>query len=151
MRGASRGFEEAYTASGYAGSDEGVYAVYTVYTDSKELPDAKEFPVGAMPAACQRLVREAAAAIGCPPDFVALPMLTTLSSAIGNSRVVKLKAGWEESATIYGAVIADPGEKKTPSMKVAVEPAVKQQAAFRETYREKQDEYKRELRQYEVE
>ena len=39
-------------------------------------------------------------------------MLTTLGSAIGNSRTVKLKAGWEESATVYGAVIADPGEKR---------------------------------------
>lgn len=151
MSRAGRGFEEAYKSSGYAGNDESVYAVYAVYADSKELPDAKAFPVEVMPTACQRLVREAAAAIGCPPDFVALPMLTTLGSAIGNSRVVKLKAGWEESATIYGAVIADPGEKKTPAMKVAVEPTIKQQAAFREAYREKQDEYKRELRQYEVE
>ena len=151
MSRAGRGFEEAYKSSGYAGNDEDVYAVYAVYADSKELPNAKEFPIGAMPVACRRLIQEAAAAIGCPPDFVALPMLTTLGSAIGNSRVVKLKAGWEETGTIYGAVIADPGEKKTPAMKVAVEPAIKQQAALRETYREKQDEYKRELRQYEVE
>jgi hypothetical protein len=151
VRGTSAGFKEAYESSGYAGKDEDVYAVYAVYANSKKLPDAKEFPVEAMPAACQQLIREATAAIGCPPDFVALPMLTTLGSAIGNSRVVKLKAGWEESATIYGAVIADPGEKKTPAMKVAVEPAIKQQAAFREAYRDKQDEYKREMRQYEVE
>jgi hypothetical protein len=34
--------------------------------------------------------------------------------------VLKLKAGWEESATIYGAVIADPGDKKTPALKVAL-------------------------------
>jgi len=88
--------------------------------DPTELPAPDVFPAGALPRACQVLVEEAAAAIGCPPDVVALPMLVFLGSAIGNSRVLKLKAGWEESATIYGAVIADPGEKKTPALKVAL-------------------------------
>jgi hypothetical protein len=115
-----------------------------------ELPATPPFPVGAMPTGCQRLIREAAAAIGCPPEFVGLPMLTVLGSAIGNSRVLKLKGGWEEGATIYGAVVAEPGEKKTPATKVAIEPAIKVQAALRKTYRGAVDEHKREQRVYEV-
>lgn len=69
-----------------------------------------------------------------------------LGSAIGNSRVIRLKEGWEEGPAIYAAVVADAGEKKSPGLKVAIEPAVKKQAALRETYRQAEDEYKREMR-----
>ena len=129
---------------------ESVYGVYTVYADSKELPTPEAFPVDAMPRGCRQLINEAAAAIGCPPEFVALPMLAVLAAAIGNSRVLKLKEGWEEAAGIYAAVIADPGEKKTPAYKVAIEPATKRQAALRDAYQRALDEYNRELRAYEV-
>src|SRR5829696_9992622 len=118
--------------------------------DLKELPTPAAFPTGAMPRPCRVLVEEASASIGCPPDFVALPMLAVLGSAIGNGRVLRLKAGWEEGAAIYGAIIADPGEKKTPALKVALEPAKKAQAALKQSYQRSEDEHKRELREYEV-
>lgn len=54
------------------------------------LPGAPEFPVEAMPAATRQLIREAAAAISCPPEFIAVPMLTTLAGAIGNSVVFEV-------------------------------------------------------------
>lgn len=62
------------------------------------LPEAAEFPIDAMPAACQSLIAEATAALGCAPELVALPMLATLSSAIGTSRIVEIKGGWREWA-----------------------------------------------------
>ena len=74
-----------------------------------------------------------------PAEFVAVPMLAVLGSAIGNSRVIKLKEGWEEGAGIYAAVIADAGEKKSPAMKVALEPAMKAQAKLREHYLKETD------------
>jgi hypothetical protein len=115
-----------------------------------ELPAPPPFPVGAMPEGCRPLIQEAAAAIGCPPEFVGLPMLAVLGSGIGNSRVLRLKRGWEEGAAIYAAVIADPGEKKTPALKVALEPAKRAQAAMKDDYQRAEDEYKREKREYEV-
>jgi putative DNA primase/helicase len=130
----------------YLGSD----GIDAIDTNSKELPAAKRFPVSAMPQGCKRLIEEAAAAIGCPPEFVALPMLAVLGSAIGNSWVLRLKDGWEEGASIFAAVIADPGEKKTPAYKVAIEPAVKEQASFRADYRRAADDFKREQRKYDV-
>lgn len=128
----------------------GITDITDITDNLKELPAPHVFPTGAMPRPCRVLVEEAAAAIGCPPDFVALPMLAVLGSAIGNSRVLKLKAGWEEGAAVYGAVIADPGEKKTPALKVALEPAKRAQAAFKDKYHRAEDEYKREQRAYEV-
>ena len=88
----------------------------------KELPTANAFPVSALPKACATLTKEAAAAIGCPPDLVGTPMLPVLSGAVGNARVIKLKEGWTEGAAMYTTVVAEPGEKKTPAEKVATEP-----------------------------
>ena len=126
------------------------YAKYAEYALLRDLPEATPFPVDTLPKQCKRLTVEAAAAIGCPPEFVAIPMLVMLGCAIGNARRVRLKEGWTEGATLYAAVVADPGEKKTPAYKVAVEAAVKAQAAMRSHYREKKDEHARELREYEV-
>ena len=130
------------------GEDDPVYAVYS---DSKKLPEPDTFPVGAMPRGTWQLINEASAAIGCPPEFVGLPMLAALGSAIGNSRVLKLKDGWEEGAAVYAAVVGAPGEKKTPAHKVAIAPATKHQASLRNAYRVAEDEYKRLARAYEVE
>jgi hypothetical protein len=116
----------------------------------KEKPAPKSFPVEAMPKESRELIREAAAAIGCPPEFVAVPMLAALSSAIGNSRVIELKRGWIEGAAIYAAIVADPGEKKTPAAKVALDPAVRKQASLRQDYREELEKYEQDMREYEV-
>ena len=125
--------------------------VYSVYSDFKELPAAEEFPVDALPTPCRSLVREGAASIVCPPDLIAVPMLAVLGGGVGNSRVVELKKGWTEGAAVYAVAIARPGEKKSPAFKEAIEPATRTQAALQEKYRVKLDEYKREMREYEVE
>jgi hypothetical protein len=128
----------------------GLTDITNITDDSIELPAPPLFPVGAMPEGCRQLIEEAASAIGCPPEFIGLPMLAVLGSAIGNSRVLRLKRGWEEGASIYAAVIADPGEKKTPALKVALEPAKRAQAVLKEKYSREEDEHKREKREYEV-
>jgi hypothetical protein len=102
----------------------------------RELSEATPFPVEVLPESCRRLVEEAASSIVCPPEFVAVPLLATLGSAIGMSRVVRLKQGWTESAAIYAAIVALPGTKKTPAFKEAVGPAHEKQADYRQEYRE---------------
>jgi putative DNA primase/helicase len=102
-----------------------------------------------MPAACRTLIREASAAIGCPPEFVGLPMLSVLGSAIGNSRVVELKPGWEEKAVIFATVIGDPASKKSPAAKVATKPAKRVQVELRNVYQGKREEHEREMLSHE--
>ncbi len=107
---------------------------YTTDANSKTLPQPDDFPIDALPRATRRLVREAAASIGCPADLIGVPVLVTLASAIGNSRVLKLKGGWEEGATIYAASVAPPGTKKTPAYNEAIRPAANVQARFFQDY-----------------
>lgn len=115
------------------------------------LPEAAEFPVDAMPAACRSLIAEATAALGCAPELVALPMLAVLSSAIGTSRVVEIKGGWREWAALFVAVVASPGAMKTPAAKVAKKPAFERQRGLGKSYAEEKEEWKRETREWEVE
>jgi putative DNA primase/helicase len=125
------------------------YDEYNEYNDSIELPAPTEFPVDYMPAACRPLIREGSEAIGCPPEFVALPMLSALGSAIGNSRIVELKPGWTEKAVIFSVVIGTPGSKKSPAAKVAYKPVKDRQRILRNRYREEREKYAREYREYE--
>jgi putative DNA primase/helicase len=115
------------------------------------LPEAVEFPVDAMPAACRSLIHESEKALGCAPELVALPMLAVLSSAIGTSRVIEVKGGWREWAALFLAVVASPGAMKTPAAKVAKKPAFERQRRLGKAYAEEKEEWKREVRQWEVE
>ena len=124
-------------------------AVTHSYTPA--LPNATAFPVEAMPAPCRRLVEEATVALGCAPELVALPMLAVLSSAVGTSRIVEVKGGWREWAALFVAVVASPGAMKTPAAKVARRPAFTRQRDLGGAYAEEKEEWKREMREWEVE
>ena len=39
--------------------------------------------------------------------------LVGFGTITGNTKLLRLKEGWEESATIYAAVLADPGDRRT--------------------------------------
>lgn len=114
------------------------------------LPEDLAFPVDALPEECRTFVAEGALAMGCPPDFLAMPALATLSSAIGASRVVQIKRSWREGAALFLSVVAPPGAKKTPAAKAATEPVRKRQAQLAREYRKKMDAYEREMREWEV-
>ncbi len=115
------------------------------------LSGAASFPVDAMPAPCRPLIRETTAALGCAPELVALPMLATLSSAIGTSRVIEVKGGWREWASLFVAVVASPGAMKTPAAKVAKKPAFERQRKLGKAHAEEKEEWRQETREWEVE
>ena len=52
------------------------------------------FPIDALPGRLATFTDAASKAMGCDTAYVALPLLATLASAVGNSRAVMLKRGW---------------------------------------------------------
>src|SRR5947209_6304657 len=54
------------------------------------------FPIDALPAPIGAYVLQGTEALGCDHAYVALPCLAAAASAIGNSRVIRLKRGWTE-------------------------------------------------------
>jgi hypothetical protein len=114
------------------------------------LSPVPRFPLNSLPATLKRYVEEAAAAVVCPPEFVAAPALAAAGAAIGNSYILEVKKGWEENTTIYVVVVADPGSKKSPASSKAYDPAREKHADHKREYECAMDMYWAERAQWEV-
>jgi DNA polymerase I-like protein with 3'-5' exonuclease and polymerase domains len=80
----------------------------------------RPFPVEALPAPLAEYVRQGARALGCDPVYLALPVLATVASAIGNTRVIRLKRTWIEPSVVWALIIGDSGTLKSPAYLLAV-------------------------------
>ncbi len=80
------------------------------------------FPSHVLPGAYRKLIEESATAIGCDSSYVALPVLTAIAGAIGNSRVVQLKTGWTEPSVLWTGLVGPPGTAKSPALKEGIKP-----------------------------
>jgi hypothetical protein len=115
--------------AGSAVVEEAVQATRSSSEDS-----AGAFPTDTLPPRVKDFVEECAKSLPVPPDLIALPALVTVGAAIGNSRIVTLKDGWDESASIYGAIVADVGAMKSPALAKAVEPLQRGESHSRRTW-----------------
>src|SRR5215469_15483041 len=59
-------------------------------------------------------ISDAAAAASCPLDFVALPLLASVSALIGNARWAQATAGWAEPPFLWTGPVGDSGDGKSP-------------------------------------
>ena len=82
----------------------------------KQIP----FPVGTLPATVRKLVSEGAESIGCDSSFIALPVLSVLGSAIGNSRRAELKKDWQVPPILWTAIVGESGTAKSPALKLSL-------------------------------
>jgi DNA polymerase I-like protein with 3'-5' exonuclease and polymerase domains len=78
------------------------------------------FPVDALPTPLGEYVRQGAAALGCDPAYLALPVLAVVASVIGGTRTIRLKRGWEEPSVVWSAIVGDSGTLKSPAYLKAV-------------------------------
>lgn len=111
----------------------------------------KRFPVEVLPPQLRGFVEEGSRAMACPPDFIGLPLLVALGTAIGMSRVLELKPGWTERACIFGAIVGDPGSKKSPALSLVSKFIWKRQELLQKEYVREKREYEAELKEYEHE
>ena len=72
-------------------------------------PLFQPFPVDALPDPIRQFVQLAAKAIGCDPTYVALPLLSAVAAAIGNTRRVQPKHNWSEPPTLWTIIIGQSG------------------------------------------
>lgn len=77
------------------------------------------FPTELLPGPFRRLVEQGAAAYRCPPDFIAVPLLVSAGSMIGDALEIEAKRGWRDGPNLYAAVVGDPGSKKSPALRLA--------------------------------
>jgi hypothetical protein len=106
------------------------------------------FPIHTLPMPLREYVRQASIALGCDPAFVALPAIATAGSLIGNTRVIKLKAGWTEPCIFWVVIVGDSGSLKTPAYLKAVSPVFRLQKGLRAEFKQKMAKYKKEIKEY---
>jgi hypothetical protein len=113
-------------------------------------PLALPFPLGVLPGSLQLFVHEAATALPCPADFVAVPLLVMAGVAVGASRALAIKAGHVQRPSLYAAVIGPPGSAKTPALDLTVEPTQEVEERLHATWELAMAQYEVELERYEI-
>jgi hypothetical protein len=116
----------------------------------RPIPPFAAFPVDALPAPAQSFVAKGAHAIGCDPSYIALPLLSALAAAIGNTRRIQLKRGWTEPAIIWTAIVGESGTLKTPAFKLVMEPVRRMQAVKLTEHQAAFEQHERDLLRYEA-
>jgi hypothetical protein len=91
------------------------------------LPADIPFPVDALPEPIRGFVDAGALAIGCDQSYLALPLLTAIGAAIGNTRRLELKVGWSAPPILWGAVVGESGTAKTPAFSLVMRPVRERQ------------------------
>lgn len=92
------------------------------------------FPTETLATPVKDFVEQSAASLPVAADIIALPCLVALGTAIGNTRVIRAKDGWQESAALYAAIIADTGSMKSAALGKATEPLKAAQTATKRTW-----------------
>ena len=106
-------------------------------------------PLEALPAAVREFVAAVAESIGCDAGFVLPPALAALSVAIGATRRLRLKPGYDVSACLWTATIAPSGAGKTPVTDLVLQPIRRREAAADQLHRQAVAEFECEAQQFE--
>ena len=107
------------------------------------------FPVDALPEPIRKFVVDGAKAIGCDASYIALPMLATMAAAIGNTRRLRLKRGWDAPPILWVVNVGESGTSKTPAFKLAMRALRDRQRKALDRHDEAETQYDVELAHYE--
>jgi len=107
------------------------------------------FPTHTLPEPVRSYITDGARAIGCDPSYIALPVLSSLASAIGNARNIQLKRTWNEPAILWTAIIGESGTAKSPALQLALRPIRSIQARHMQENAEALKAWEREHEQWE--
>jgi hypothetical protein len=109
----------------------------------------RPFPVDALPDPIRGFVDAGARAIGCDPSYLALPLLTAIAAAIGNTRRLELKRGWLVPPILWGAIVGESGTAKTPAFQLVMRPVRERQRKALERHAEEMKQYEADLARWE--
>jgi len=129
----------------------GVTAAVNKGTPAPERDVFRPFPLDVLPEPVRGFVANSSKAIGCDSSFVALPLLSALASAIGNTRRIQLKGSWTEPCIVWTAIVGDSGTLKTPAFRLVLRPLRDLQGKALREYDLAQQAHDRELLHYEKE
>ena len=94
------------------------------------------FPIEALPATAAAYVEATSEALDVAPAFLAVPMLSVLSTGVGASARLQLKRSWREPATLWTAVVAPSGSTKSAALQHVLRPVHRKEREAQNAYEE---------------
>ena len=105
-----------------------------------------------LPDALRDAVIDLADRLQCPPDYLAVAMLSAAGAVVGNKVGIFPYANdesWEVYPALWGGVVGDPGSKKTPSLQHAHRPLQHLESMASQKYAQDMQTYKQAMIQHE--
>lgn len=108
-----------------------------------EMQECKEnpFPVEAFPLPIQQIIISTNENLNFPIDFIGSSLLYAVSVAVGNTHIVEVKKGFQQSAVLYLAIVGRAGTTKSHPLSFAVQPIGEQDKITYRQYEQKKQEY----------
>jgi putative DNA primase/helicase len=108
------------------------------------LPSVPAFDFELLPKPLRHRVQDIVDRMQCPPDYVAVALVVTLSSLVGRRVTVKPKRedDWTVVPNLWGAVVGRPGVLKSPALAEVMKPLRRLQNKAIELHEEELAEYK---------
>lgn len=101
----------------------------------------ESFPLHVFPQKMQKLILHLVKHRNFKLEFVASCMMTAAAAAIGNSRRIRSREGWEVAPMFYMILVGRPGIGKTPPLEFAFRPLCDIDREREKIYSEKYKEY----------
>ncbi|UCC30004.1 MAG: DUF3987 domain-containing protein [Phycisphaerales bacterium] len=114
------------------------------------LPRWRSFPVRLLPEPLRSCIAEGAAAMGCDPAMIALPVLAVCAGCVGVARAIRLKGIWPEPCVLWSVVVAESGTLKSPALDYATKALRHLQAKRFQAYSAAVAEYESAMLRYEA-
>jgi 5S rRNA maturation endonuclease (ribonuclease M5) len=108
-------------------------------------------PLDLLPSELQDYVHDAAESINVDVAFILLPVLSSLGTAIGNSRSILLKRGFTQPPIIWTGTIGPSGSRKSPSLDLGCLAVMEHERELMQQNKEAAEIYADELAQWESE
>jgi len=108
------------------------------------------FPVEHLPEVMQDWTVQLAAAASIDPSFAAMPLISSVASAIGNSRVVHVKNTWKAPAVLWILTVGVSGTGKSIGFKAVTRMIHAKEQHLADTYANEFQKYEVEKLKYEA-
>jgi len=103
------------------------------------------FPSGIFPPEIASYLLAGSRSIGVPVEMIAVPLLVSAGSTIGNAVEIVLKRGYKQFPTLWAGIVAAPGTAKSPSFQVAQWPLHKLQHDANNSFQHEWSDYEAEV------
>jgi hypothetical protein len=109
------------------------------------------FPTDIFPEDIMDFIKAHAKALPVPEDFVAVGVLCTLSTVIGNKVVIKIKNSWDdEGCPLWICIIGDPSVRKTAGLTAAISPLRAIEKQLYKEYESLLTQYNQNIEKYKI-